>query len=192
MTKKLTNVVTTEPFSIGDAAKATRFDFFTLENFICPIILFDHVHMRAAGFPPHPHAGLAVFSYLMDDSRGQLRDRDSLNPELLVDPGDLLWFQMASGMIHEENPAVEHQEIDQMQVWINLSPASQKLPPATMLLKSRTIPRSPPAAPWCGWPWANSVGHRRLSPPPSRSPSSMSAPTRERRWKSPYPRAGPA
>ncbi|MCC8180983.1 MAG: pirin family protein [Planctomycetes bacterium] len=140
MSTILTNIVQTEPFTIRDAASAVRFDYFSLHEFTCPIILFDHVQMWAAGFPPHPHAGLAVFSYLLENSAGALRDRDSLNDEVLVEPGDLLWFQMASGMIHEENPAQDGAAVNQLQVWINLSPESQKLPPATMLLKSADIP----------------------------------------------------
>ncbi len=107
MAMHLTNVVKTEPFRIGDAAEAVRFDYFTLRDFNCPIVLFDHVRMRAAGFPPHPHAGFSVFSYIFEDSPGALRDRDSINPEILVEPGDILWFRMARGLIHEENPAVD-------------------------------------------------------------------------------------
>lgn len=56
----LTNIAQTQPFTILDAARAVRFDNFTLEDFDCPVILFDHVRMKSAGFPPHPHAGLCV------------------------------------------------------------------------------------------------------------------------------------
>lgn len=140
MTRCLTNVAQTEPFAIQDAARAVRFDYFMLKDFLGPIILFDHVHMRSAGFPPHPHAGLCVFSYLLEDSKGSLRDRDSINRELLVEPGDLLWFQMASGLIHEENPAVDGVEINQMQVWVNLISEKQGLEPATFHLKAADVP----------------------------------------------------
>lgn len=135
----LTNVVQTEPFTIQDAATAVRFDYFTLDDFNCPIILFDHVRMRAAGFPPHPHAGLCVITYLLEDSPGSLRDRDSVNREIIVEPGDVLWFQMASGLIHEENPATDL-EINQMQIWVNLAERLHNLPPATFFLKSKNIP----------------------------------------------------
>ena len=103
--KALTNTVRPEPFTILDAATAVRFDGPTLQDFPCPIILFDHVWMKTAGFPPHPHAGLCIVSYLLEDSPGALRDRDSVNSEVIVEPGDVLWFQTASGIIHEENPA---------------------------------------------------------------------------------------
>ncbi|MCD8349819.1 MAG: pirin family protein [Planctomycetaceae bacterium] len=136
----LTNVAQTEPFSILDAADAVRFDYFTLQDFPCPVILFDHVHMRTAGFPPHPHAGLCVITYLFEDSPGSLRDRDSINEEVLVEPGDMLWFQMASGLIHEENPAVDGTPINQMQIWVNLSDAMHSLPPAPFHLKSADVP----------------------------------------------------
>ncbi len=140
MASYLTNIVKTEPFTIQDAAWALRFDYFTLQDFNCPIILFDHVHMRKAGFPPHPHAGLCVFSYLLENSPGSLRDRDSINKEIILDPGDILWFQMASGMIHEENPAVDGVEINQLQVWVNLSKNKHSLPPATFQTKAAAIP----------------------------------------------------
>lgn len=144
MPARLTNVVKTEPFSIQDAATAVRFDYFTLKEFLYPIILFDHVHMHAAGFPPHPHAGLCVFSYLFEDSPGALRDRDSINREVLVEPGDLLWFQMASGLIHEENPAVDGVDINHLQVWVNLSRDKHDLPPATFLVKAADVPVAEP------------------------------------------------
>ncbi|MCD8140094.1 MAG: pirin family protein [Planctomycetaceae bacterium] len=136
----LTNVAQTEPFTILDAAEAVRFDYFTLQDFLCPIILFDHVRMRSAGFPPHPHAGLCIITYLFEDSPGALRDRDSINEEVLVQPGDMLYFQMASGLIHEENPAVDGVPINQMQIWVNLSDAKHSLPPATFHLKSAAVP----------------------------------------------------
>lgn len=136
----LTNVAATEPFTILDAAKAVRFDDVMLKDFTCPVILFDHVHMHSAGFPPHPHAGLCIFSYLLEDSPGALRDRDSINQEVLVEPGDVLWFQMASSLIHEENPAVDGVEINQMQVWLKLSADKQDLDPATFHVKAADIP----------------------------------------------------
>ncbi len=136
----LTNVAATQPFTIGDAAKAVRFDYDFLRDFTGPVILFDHVRMRSASFPPHPHAGLCIFSYVMEDSPGTLRDRDSINKEVLVEPGDLLWFQMANGLIHEENPAIDGELVHQMQVWINLGHDKQHLPPATTLLKSSDVP----------------------------------------------------
>ena len=140
MTTFLTNVAKTEPFHIGDAASALRFDYFTLKDFTAPIILFDHVRMRAAGFPPHPHAGFCVFSYILEDSEGALRDRDSLNREILVEPGDLLWFQMGRGLIHEENPVRDGQLVHQFQVFVNLSRENQSIQPGTFLIKAADVP----------------------------------------------------
>lgn len=137
----LTNIVQTEPFTILDAATAVRFDYFTLEDFSCPIILFDHVRMKSTGFPPHPHAGLCIITYLLEDSPGALRDRDSINRELIVEPGDVLWFQMASGLIHEENPARDGTPINQMQIWVNLSRELHGLPAATFSLKAADMPQ---------------------------------------------------
>ncbi len=136
----LTNIAQTQPFTIAEGAAAVRFDAIMLRDFNGPILLFDHAHSHSAGFPPHPHAGLCVITYLFEDSAGALRDRDSINREIIVEPGDLLWFQMASGLIHEENPAVDGVEINQMQIWVNLSERLHSLPPATFLLRSSDIP----------------------------------------------------
>ncbi|MDR1613113.1 MAG: pirin family protein [Planctomycetota bacterium] len=139
-----TNVVKTVPFNILDAADAVRFDYFMLEDFTCPVILFDRLLLKSAGFPPHPHAGLCVFTYLFEDSEGSLRDRDSMPEEIMVEPGGLLWFQMASGMIHEENPAVDGKTVHQFQVWVNLAKDKHGLPPATMQIKSKDVPVAEP------------------------------------------------
>ncbi len=132
-------VVRPEPFTILDAATAVRFDMFR-DGFPCPVILFDHVCMTSAGFPPHPHAGLSVITYLLENSPGSLRDRDSINREVIVRPGDVLWFQMSSGLIHEENPERDGVPVNQMQIWVPLARELQDLPPATFYLESAAMP----------------------------------------------------
>ncbi|MDR1534733.1 MAG: pirin family protein [Planctomycetota bacterium] len=136
----LTNVAQTEPFGIVGAATALRFDRDMLKDFAGPVILFDHLRLRAAGFPPHPHAGLGIVTYLPEDSPGALRDRDTASGETRVEPGDLLWFRTGTGLIHEENPAAEGMEVNQVQIWVPLAEKSQALPPATSLLKAAAVP----------------------------------------------------
>ncbi|HUL67313.1 MAG TPA: hypothetical protein VLW55_22150, partial [Burkholderiaceae bacterium] len=43
-----------------------------------PIALLDDFRVRGQPFGPHPHAGFSAVTYVLEDSQGSLRSRDSL------------------------------------------------------------------------------------------------------------------
>ena len=64
----------------------------------------DHYRMSGPTFAPHPHAGFSAVSYVFEDSKGGLRNRDSLQHDLVIEPGAMVWTQAGSGVVHDEFP----------------------------------------------------------------------------------------
>jgi redox-sensitive bicupin YhaK (pirin superfamily) len=100
-----------------------------------PLVAMDHYRMSAPTFAPHPHAGFAAVAYVFEDSAGGLRNRDSLGHDFVVGPGEVVWTQAASGVIHEESPAVTGREVHGLQLFINLKRANKDRAPAVFRLE---------------------------------------------------------
>lgn len=77
------------------------------------------------GVPPHPHAGIATITYLLEGSNRHL---DSYGNEALIQRGDLAWMQAGKGIIHAEGldeVGTENETVHGLQFWISL-PAKDK------------------------------------------------------------------
>ena len=57
----------------------------------------DEFRVTGRPFPPHPHAGFSAVTYVLEDSEGKLRSRDSLGNDLVTGPGGIVWTQAGSG-----------------------------------------------------------------------------------------------
>jgi redox-sensitive bicupin YhaK (pirin superfamily) len=117
-----------------------RLDLRTLSPFITPVMGFDHYRMSGPTFAPHPHAGFSAVSYVFENSEGSLRNRDSLGDDMVVDPGDLLWTQAGSGVIHDEFPVRNGATVEGLQLFVNLSQANKQLAPRAFHAKAAQIP----------------------------------------------------
>lgn len=105
-----------------------------------PVELFDDFRVSGQPFAPHPHAGFAAVTYVLRDSQGGLRSRDSLGGDHVVGPGGIVWSQASSGMLHEEVPAERGQELHGLQIFVNLT-AKHKLTPARVFkLDGQNVP----------------------------------------------------
>jgi redox-sensitive bicupin YhaK (pirin superfamily) len=70
-----------------------------------PFIFFDQ--MGPAEFltdqgidvRPHPHINLATVTYLFE---GQIRHRDSLGTDRVIEPGAVNWMKAGRGIVHSE------------------------------------------------------------------------------------------
>lgn len=118
------------------ATFATRqVDLNSLGASASPLVAMDHYRMSAPTFAPHPHAGFSAVAYVFEDSPGGLRNRDSLGHDFVVGPGEVVWTQAASGVVHEESPEVTGREVHGIQLFINLKRAHKLLAPAVFRLE---------------------------------------------------------
>ena len=90
-----------------------------------PFLNVDFFVMSEPTFPPHPHAGFSAVTYLLPESRGSFRNRDSLGDTSTIGPGAIHWTQAGAGMMHEEIPSTPGVEGTGFQIFVNL-PAAQK------------------------------------------------------------------
>jgi redox-sensitive bicupin YhaK (pirin superfamily) len=109
-----------------------------------PFINFDEFHMSAPTFPPHPHAGFSVMTYLFEDSEGAIINRDSFGDHSRIEPGGLHWTQAGRGAQHEENPERPYRNTHGLQLWVNHSRTNRMVEPKAIHAKAAQIPQAFP------------------------------------------------
>ena len=105
-----------------------------------PLLVLDEFRVSGRPFPLHPHAGFAAVTYVFEDSKGDLRSRDSLGNDLITGPGGIVWTQAGRGVIHEELPANPNRELHAIQLFVNLSSKNKLAPPRMFRLERSAIP----------------------------------------------------
>lgn len=94
-----------------------------------PFLLLDDFHSNhppdyLKGFPWHPHRGIETITYVI---HGRVEHGDSMGNKGVIESGDVQWMTAGSGIVHQEMP---HGDDDDLmwgfQIWANL-PASQKM-----------------------------------------------------------------
>jgi redox-sensitive bicupin YhaK (pirin superfamily) len=103
---------------------------------IDPFLLLDRLGPvpiepgKASGFPPHPHAGFEVVSYVL---QGGLEHRDSAGNRGRLGPGDVQWMTAGRGIVHSEMPGeslrTEGGTLEAIQLWINLPARDKQMEP---------------------------------------------------------------
>lgn len=140
MTLLLSPVVNADPAGHGGHFSARRLDLQGLGKFASPVMGFDHYRMGGPTFAPHPHAGFSAVSYVFEDSAGGLRNRDSLQNDLIIEPGAIVWTQAGAGVVHDEFPAHAGREVHGVQVFVNLSAENKALAPQMLHVPSSDVP----------------------------------------------------
>lgn len=107
---------------------------------IDPFIYLDDFHMFVSTFRPHPHAGFSAVTYMFEDSRGSILNRNSMGDSSRINPGDLHWSQAASGMMHEQVPEFQDTYCHGLQMFVTLSEENKLKPPRCFHLNSAEIP----------------------------------------------------
>lgn len=101
-----------------------------------PFIFFDRmgpVLLRAGeaiDVKPHPHIGLSTVTYLFD---GEIKHRDSLGTEMVIEPGDVNLMTAGRGIVHSErspeNLRGRPQSISGLQTWLALPDSHEEMAP---------------------------------------------------------------
>jgi redox-sensitive bicupin YhaK (pirin superfamily) len=90
---------------------------------------------------PHPQAGFCAVTYVLEDSQGAVRSRDSLGNDVIMGPGGIVWTQAGSGVIHHEFPADNDRELHGIQIFVNLSAKDKLAAPRVLRLAGNEVPR---------------------------------------------------
>jgi redox-sensitive bicupin YhaK (pirin superfamily) len=93
------------------------------------------------GVPPHPHAGIATITYLIDGSN---RHVDSYGHDAMIEKGDLAWMRAGKGIVHAEginDPNNPSKTIHGLQLWISLPAKDKFIEPDFFHYKSNTLPQ---------------------------------------------------
>ena len=107
-----------------------------------PFLMLDVIRLPATakaldGFPWHPHAGQATFSYIL---HGRMEHQDSLGNHGAVGPGGVQYMVAANGIAHQEMPTLDQDGFWGFQLWINLDQKSRLNDPTYQNYVSEQIP----------------------------------------------------
>jgi redox-sensitive bicupin YhaK (pirin superfamily) len=110
-----------------------------------PFLVMSDFWMSRAYFPPHPHAGFAVMTYVFPDSPGAISNRDSRGDRSRIDAGGIHWTQAARGVVHEEIPEQEGTDTHGLQLWVNLRAEHKLTDPIAYHIMGADVPIFNPA-----------------------------------------------
>jgi hypothetical protein len=102
-----------------------------------PFVFLDHYRTAAGagvGASPHPHAGIEVFSYLLDGSN---EHSDSLGNRDVIAAGDAQFIRAGRGLLHKETPLSARHGL---QLWAALPPDAQRAEPVYASFKGAAVP----------------------------------------------------
>lgn len=135
----VTDPVTGADITAGTGFRAQSFRARDIGPAMDPLVMVDHYQMTKPTFGVHPHAGLSAVSLLLDDSEGRFHNRDSLDNDFDLLPGDLYWLWAGSGAVHDESPRA-HSRIHGLQVFINVPQSRRFEAPTSLLVRSINMP----------------------------------------------------
>ncbi|WP_349437593.1 pirin family protein [Pararhizobium sp. A13] len=112
-----------------------------------PFIFFDRMGPallragQALDVRPHPHIGLSTVTYLFD---GEIKHRDSLGTEMVIEPGDLNLMTAGRGIVHSERSPEKlrgkPQSISGLQTWLALPEQYEEIDPIFTHTEKRDLP----------------------------------------------------
>ncbi len=137
---RISPVVSAEAIQPGGHYSVRRLNLKALGNTSFPIMGFEHYRMSGKTFSPRPYAGQSIISYVLEESVGALKSRNSLSGEVVVESGDVLWSRASSGLIYEEFPEKTGVTVDGLQIFVNMKGRNKCLPPEVCLIKAEDTP----------------------------------------------------
>jgi redox-sensitive bicupin YhaK (pirin superfamily) len=108
-----------------------------------PFLLLDDFHSDNPeyyinGFPWHPHRGIETITYVLD---GEVEHGDSMGNKGTIHSGDVQWMTAGSGVVHQEMPRGDKNELLWgFQLWANLPRSSKMMEPRYRDVKKNDIP----------------------------------------------------
>jgi redox-sensitive bicupin YhaK (pirin superfamily) len=105
-----------------------------------PFIMVSLYEMTGPTFPPHPHAGFAVATYMLPESPLGFVNQDSLGHHNAIPPGAFHVTVAGSGVMHEEQPTSRGGVARGYQIWIDLKNGQRAVAPHALHLPAADVP----------------------------------------------------
>ena len=107
-----------------------------------PFLIASQFDMRGPVFPPHPHAGFAVMTYILPESETGFRNQDSTGFANIIAPGELHVTLAGRGVQHEETNVENGRAALGFQIWIDLPEAHRQDAPRPIHVTNDMVPTS--------------------------------------------------
>lgn len=105
-----------------------------------PFVIVSLYHMAGPMFPPHPHAGFTVATYILPESPLGFVNQDSLGNLNRIAPGALHATIAGKGVLHEEQPETGEGTARDYQIWIDHADEDREVPPRAEHLFAGQVP----------------------------------------------------
>lgn len=105
-----------------------------------PFLVVSLYDMTGPTFPPHPHAGFSVATYILPESPVGFVNQDTLGHLNRIAPGALHVTVAGSGVLHEEQPETSGAAARGYQIWMDHAPADREIAPFALHLKAADVP----------------------------------------------------
>lgn len=105
-----------------------------------PFIVVSLYDMAGPTFPPHPHAGFSVATYILPESPVGFVNQDSIGHHNLIPPGALHVTIAGAGVLHEEQPERGGAIARGFQIWIDHANGARDMAPSAVTLPANDVP----------------------------------------------------
>lgn len=105
-----------------------------------PFLNVSLFSMSQPTFPPHPHAGFSVATYMLPDSEIGFWNHDSRGHTNPIEPGALHWTIAGAGVLHEETVMRSGKQALGFQIWIDHRDDLRELAPDALHLGASQTP----------------------------------------------------
>lgn len=115
----------------------------TLEGFrarIDPFIVISLFDMKGPVFPPHPHAGFSVATYIFPESEIGFWNQDTLGNVNAIPPGALHVTVAGAGVMHEETVSRSGRSATGLQIWMDHAAGDREVMPRGIHLAAADVP----------------------------------------------------
>lgn len=105
-----------------------------------PFIVVSFYEMSGPTFPPHPHAGFSVATYILPESPIGFINHDTLGNRNRIAPGALHVTVAGKGVQHEEQPERAGPTARGFQIWMDHANAAREIEPHALHLRAGEVP----------------------------------------------------
>ncbi|MEW6599804.1 MAG: pirin family protein [Nitrospirota bacterium] len=141
--RKIRKVLKSKPTIEGAGVHLRRAFGFSEVPMLDPFLMLDdfrsdNPEYYRKGFPWHPHRGIETITYMLD---GKVEHGDSMGNKGVIKEGDVQWMTAGSGIIHQEMPRGDSNNVmGGFQLWANLPASHKMMDPRYRDVKSSDIP----------------------------------------------------